>query len=116
MSKFLSIGDFSTVSHLTVKALRFYHEKGVLVPARVEAGTGYRFYTPQQVERATVIRRLRDLEFSIREIQELLSESTDDHDIVNQLQSKHDNVRERIAVERRVQRMLAQIIQQVKEH
>ena len=38
-----SIGEFSKITSLPVKTLRFYHEKGLLVPARIEPETGYRY-------------------------------------------------------------------------
>jgi DNA-binding transcriptional MerR regulator len=57
----LSIGDFSRMTYLSVKALRHYHDVGVLEPASVDGDTGYRFYLPSQVGLAQMIRRLRDL-------------------------------------------------------
>ena len=36
MSTRLPIGDFSRMTHLSIKALRHYHEVGVLVPAEVD--------------------------------------------------------------------------------
>ena len=44
----LSIGSFSRVSGLTVKALRHYDEIGLLEPARVDQWTGYRYYGLEQ--------------------------------------------------------------------
>ena len=41
------IGEFSKLSGLTVKTLRFYHEEGLLVPAFVDPDTGYRYYDEQ---------------------------------------------------------------------
>ena len=40
----LSIGDFSRITHLSVKTLRRYHEAGLLQPAEVDPHTGYRYY------------------------------------------------------------------------
>jgi DNA-binding transcriptional MerR regulator len=37
----LTIGNFSCATHLSVKTLRHYHRVGLLVPADVDAGTGY---------------------------------------------------------------------------
>jgi DNA-binding transcriptional MerR regulator len=68
----LAIGDFSRMTHLSVKALRHYHDLGLLVPAEVDPASGYRFYTPAQVPFAQVIRRLRDLGMPLDEIKEVL--------------------------------------------
>jgi DNA-binding transcriptional MerR regulator len=68
----LSIGTFSRVSGLTVKALRHYDEIGLLEPARVDESTGYRYYGLEQARTAEAIRRLRALEVPLDEIRELL--------------------------------------------
>lgn len=71
----LAIGDFSRMTHLSVKALRHYHEVGVLVPAEIDPSSGYRFYEPGQVPIAQVVRRLRDLGLPLDEIKEVLQAS-----------------------------------------
>src|SRR5215468_3319012 len=68
----LGIGDFSRMTHLSVKALRHYHDLGLLAPAEIDPGSGYRFYEPGQVRTAQVIRRLRELGMPLEEIREVL--------------------------------------------
>ena len=69
----LSIGDFSRITHLTVKTLRHYHDAGLLEPARIDAQSGYRYYDTTQVPTAQVIRRLRDLGLPVRAVGEVLA-------------------------------------------
>lgn len=69
----LKIGEFSKLSHLTVKALRFYEKEGLLVPASVDKWTGYRFYETSQLESAAKIRAYRQLDLSIDEIKAILN-------------------------------------------
>lgn len=57
----LMIGDFSRMTYLSVKALRHYHQIGLLEPADVDPTTGYRLYLPSQLPTAQVIRRFREL-------------------------------------------------------
>ncbi len=45
------IGEFSKLAQVTVKALRLYDERGLLVPARVDRSSGYRFYSAAQLPR-----------------------------------------------------------------
>ena len=52
----LKIGEFSKLSHLTVKALRFYEKEKLLVPAFIDEWTGYRFYETSQLEDAAKIK------------------------------------------------------------
>jgi DNA-binding transcriptional MerR regulator len=61
MGAMLSIGDFSRMTFVSVKALRHYHELGLLVPAAIDPDSGYRRYDVAQVPVAQVIRRLREL-------------------------------------------------------
>ena len=69
----LAIGDFAKATHLTVKTLRHYHETGLLEPAEIDPQTGYRRYTTAQIATAQVIRRFRDLEMPLSEIQAVMS-------------------------------------------
>src|SRR4051794_24786591 len=48
----VSIGEFSRLSRLSAKALRLYDELGLLVPAHVDAETGYRWYAITQLDHA----------------------------------------------------------------
>ena len=68
----LGIGDFSRMTHLSVKALRHYHDLGLLTPAEIDPASGYRFYEPSQVPVAQVIRRFRDLGMPLEEIGQVL--------------------------------------------
>jgi DNA-binding transcriptional MerR regulator len=73
MPDYLSIGDFSRATHLTIKTLRHYHRLGLLEPADVDLETGYRRYATTQVPVAQVIRRFRDLGMPLGEIRGVLS-------------------------------------------
>ena len=72
MTAGLTVGDFSRITHLSVKTLRHYHEVGLLQPATVNPSTGYRYYSGEQVPTAQVIRRLRDLEMPVSEVKAVL--------------------------------------------
>src|SRR5580698_9981833 len=69
----LTIGDFSRVTHLSIKTLRHYHEVGLLEPAAVDPSSGYRQYALAQVPVAQVIRRFRDLEMPVDRVREVLA-------------------------------------------
>ncbi|MGD0811587.1 MAG: MerR family transcriptional regulator [Acidimicrobiales bacterium] len=69
----LSIGDFSRATLMSVKMLRHYHQIGLLEPADVDAYTGYRKYTADQIPVAQVIRRFRELEMPLERIRDVLA-------------------------------------------
>lgn len=72
MDVLLTIGDFSRMTYLSVKALRHYHEIGLLEPAEIDPASGYRLYRPAQVTTAQVIRRLRDLDMPLDSVRTVL--------------------------------------------
>ncbi|MFF3888770.1 MerR family transcriptional regulator [Streptomyces sp. NPDC001914] len=57
----LTIGAFAKASRLSPKALRLYDELELLRPARVDPGTGYRYYAAEQLGRARLVAWLRRL-------------------------------------------------------
>jgi DNA-binding transcriptional MerR regulator len=73
MSAPLSIGEFSRITHLSIKTLRHYHEAGLLQPAHVDSQTSYRYYSLDQVPTAQVIHRFRELGMPVREVSELIA-------------------------------------------
>jgi DNA-binding transcriptional MerR regulator len=72
MDVLVTIGEFSRMTHLSVKALRHYHEIGVLEPAEIDAASGYRRYAADQVASAQLIRRFRELEMPLDEVRAVL--------------------------------------------
>ena len=77
MTELLTIGDFSRMTFLTVKALRHYHDVGLLEPARTDPSSGYRYYRAEQVAQARLIRRLRDLDLPVDDVRTVLSAPDD---------------------------------------
>ena len=69
----ISIGEFARRSRLSLKALRLYDERGVLVPARVDQGSGYRYYGTAQLEEARLVVMLRQLQLPLAAVKELLA-------------------------------------------
>jgi DNA-binding transcriptional MerR regulator len=69
----LSIGEFSRMTHVSVKALRHYHDLGLLRPTRIDPGSGYRFYATAQAPTAQLIRRFRDLGMPLDQVKLVLT-------------------------------------------
>src|SRR5215211_5047759 len=68
-----SIGEMARASGLTVSALRFYDQAGVLVPAFVDPDTGYRWYSQEQVKPARLVAGLRRVGMPLSEIAQVLA-------------------------------------------
>lgn len=69
----MTIGEFSSLSRLSVRMLRHYDAHGVLVPEHVDAHSGYRRYAPAQLRDAADIRNLRDVGLGVSAITALLA-------------------------------------------
>jgi len=72
MDVLLTIGDFSKMTYLSVKALRHYHDVGLLEPVAIDPSSGYRHYAVSQVSTAQAIRRFRDLDMPLEQIRAVL--------------------------------------------
>ena len=80
----LKISEFSKLSHLTIKALRFYEKEGLLKPASIDVWNNYRFYETSQLETAARIKSYRQLDMSIGEIKAVFAGA----DVKEMLQEK----------------------------
>jgi effector-binding domain-containing protein len=70
----IKIGDFSKLSLVSIKTLRYYDEMGLLKPVHVDQFTGYRSYSADQLARLHRILALKDLGFSLEQIASVLNE------------------------------------------
>jgi DNA-binding transcriptional MerR regulator len=68
VDRLLGIGAFAARTRLSAKALRLYDHLGLLVPAHVDAVSGYRYYRADQAERARLVALLRQLDMPLAEI------------------------------------------------
>jgi effector-binding domain-containing protein len=70
----LKIGDFSRLSQVSVKTLRYYDDMGLLRPVQVDPFTGYRYYSASQLPRLNRVLALKDLGLSLDQIGRVLDE------------------------------------------
>ena len=68
----MKIGEFSKLSRVSIRMLRHYDEIGLLIPAAVDALSGYRYYRADQLRTAARITALKDMGFSLSAIGEIL--------------------------------------------
>src|SRR5438046_2580385 len=110
------IGDFSRLTKVSAKALRYYDELGLLRPACIDRFTGYRYYSAHQLPRLNRILALKDLGFSLDQIGTLLDEGLPAEQIRGMLKLKREEIRQLVAEEQarlaRVEARLRQIEQE----
>jgi len=109
------IGDFSRLSQMSVKALRFYDEVGLLKPTYVDCDTGYRYYSATLLPRLNRILAFKELGVSIAEIVQLLEGDLPVDRVRDSLRNRRSELARRIEREREqlieVEAWLAQIEQ-----
>jgi len=66
------IGEFAQIAQVSGRQLRFYDQLGLLLPAHVDAQTGYRYYSIRQLPRLNSILALKELGLSLEQIGPLL--------------------------------------------
>jgi effector-binding domain-containing protein len=95
----MQIGDFSKLSFVTVKALRYYDEIGLLKPERVDELTGYRHYSASQLPRLNRIVALKNLGLSLDEVARLLRDDVPIASILDLLHAKQVEIKGRLEEE-----------------
>ncbi|WP_054744096.1 MerR family transcriptional regulator, partial [Cellulosilyticum ruminicola] len=69
----LKIGEFSKLSLLTIKTLRYYEKEGLLIPTATDEYTKYRYYKVSQLQTAARIKAYRAMKLSIEEIKAIFA-------------------------------------------
>ena len=95
----LRIGEFSKLSRVTVKALRWYAEVGLLVPSHIDEETSYRYYSVDQLPRLNRILALKALGFSLEQIASIL-DSTGPDEFLRIMRGRRDELEEQISADR----------------
>lgn len=90
------IGEFSRITMISVKALRYYHDEGLLEPSRIDWDSNYRYYDESCFAPALMIKQLRDLDFSILQVRGLLSDGSEEDRLFSLLESKSSELDSRI--------------------
>ncbi len=112
------IGDFSKLSQVSVRTLRYYEEVGLLKPVEVDRFTGYRYYTIDQLPRLNRILVLKDLGFSLEQIAPMLNEDLAPAQLRGMLRLKQAEIQQQVEAEQarlaRVEARLRQIEQEGK--
>lgn len=100
------IGEFSKIVAITVKALRYYDEIGILSPAIVSEENGYRYYDHRSYEKAIYLRTLKKYGFTIKEISEVLPNVKNREDLSYYLLEKSEMLEVQIMNIKKLQKQI----------
>jgi len=92
----LLISEFARAGNVTIRALRFYDQVGLLSPAHVVPENSYRWYSPAQFAQLNQIQAFKDMGFSLREIRELLQQRLTPQELRAVLEERREVLRKRV--------------------
>ncbi len=95
----IKIGDFSKLSRVSIKTLRYYDEMELLKPINVDRFTGYRYYSASQLPRLNRILALKDLGLSLEQIAQVLDQGVSAEQLRRMLRLKRAELQQHIADE-----------------
>ncbi len=93
------ISDFSKLSQVSMRTLRYYDEIGLLKPEHVDSSTGYRYYLVEQLSRLQRILALKDLGFELAQIVQVLDEDLPVEQLRGMLRLKQYEIQQRVQAE-----------------
>jgi DNA-binding transcriptional MerR regulator len=100
----LKISDFSRLTFVPAKTLRYYDEIGLFQPQHVDRFTGYRYYDMGQLPRLNRILALKALGLSLEQIKQMLDDDLTTEQIRGMLRLKQAESQQRMREEQ--QRLL----------
>src|SRR6188508_3379709 len=92
-----SIGDFAALGRVSVRMLRHYDAIGLIRPARVDRSSGYRYYTAAQLALLNRVIALKDLGFTLQQVQVLIDEKVDPGELRGMLRLRRAQLAEEMA-------------------
>jgi DNA-binding transcriptional MerR regulator/effector-binding domain-containing protein len=107
----IKIGEFARLTQVTIATLRYYDDVGLLKPIEVDKSSGYRYYSVSQLPRLNRILALKDLGFTLEQIEQMLNGLTLEQ-LRGMLKMKRAEVEQQIAQEQdRLMRIAARLVQ-----
>ena len=94
----LRIGDFSKLTGVSIRTLRYYDEIDLFKPAELDLFTNYRYYKEEQIEDLKIINKLKTVGFTLEEIKQHWNHFTNDvmEQKKKQLEQQLDNINNNI--------------------
>lgn len=92
-----TIGDFAHLGRVSVRMLRHYDAIGLLRPARVDPSSGYRYYTAAQLSRLNRVIALKDLGFTLQQVQTMIDEDVDAGELRGMLRLRRAELARQVA-------------------
>jgi HEAT repeat protein/DNA-binding transcriptional MerR regulator len=108
--KLLSIGQFSQLTRISVSALRFYGDAGVLLPTLIDPDNGYRYYSLAQVAQAEQLSALRSVDLPLEAIATILDPKSNSETVSSILENHEQRLYQRLQTQREALHTVRQLL------
>lgn len=109
------IGDFSRLTGVSIKTLRYYDDIGLFSPMQIDRFTGYRYYSFEQIPRLNRILALKDLGFSLEQVGKMIDEPLTAEQLDGMLRLREAELQQQVAeTQERLARVHARL-QQIRQ-
>ncbi len=112
------IGEFSKITQVSIRMLRYYDEQKLLEPCFIDDSNGYRLYSADQIDQLNRIILLRDMGFGVKEMKEILKSWNPDQlksNLLEQMKKTEENIQTEHNRLRQIQGMLYDLDHQDKK-
>lgn len=109
-----TVGEFSRLAQVSKRLLRYYDEIGLLKPIHTDRFTGYRYYSAEQMPLLNRILALKDLGFSLDQIQRILRNNVSADEIQGMLLLKKAEIEQQVQGELRRLRRIESRLQAIR--
>ena len=105
-----TVGEFSKLAQVSKRLLRYYDEIGLFKPVQIDAESGYRYYSAEQMPELNRILALKDLGLTLEQIRRMMSDQVSTEEIQGMLLMKKAEVEQQLQEEiRRVRNIEARL-------
>lgn len=104
------IGDVSKITRTSIKTLRYYHEIDLVCPSYIDESSGYRYYNNDCIEKLRRIKLLKELNFSLKEIKDILDNYNEDEYLFSIITEKIEQTKIKIKEYKSIQKKLESMI------
>ncbi len=103
------IGEFSKMTQVSIRMLRYYDEQQLLEPCFIDESNGYRLYSAEQIDQLNRIVLLRDMGFGVKEMKPILKSWNSEQvksNLLEQMKKTEENIQAEKNKLRQIQGML----------
>lgn len=111
-----TIGEFARMAQVSHRQLRHWDDIGLLHPAKVDAETGYRYYSTSQLPALNRIVALKELGLTLDQIHRMIEDDVSLDELQGMLMLRKAEIEQQVQAEMRRIRNIESRLKHIREH